>query len=148
MRLFKEATTTPLDNFVLQMPKHKITQKEDEGAKNSKLKATSRMSLGDSTKNPKGKSILKLAQDLVAKKCGIIQDDEVSDSKILQQYLDMYKEPLTEHSMQAILKLTEVAEGKQKGSLKKKTKEGKEKKQKKKEEKIKKLWRTAPCSRR
>jgi hypothetical protein len=54
MRLFKEATTTPLDNFVLQMPKHKITQKEDEGAENSKLKATSRMSREIALKIQKG----------------------------------------------------------------------------------------------
>jgi hypothetical protein len=65
----------------------------------------------------------------VAKKCGIIQEDKVLDSMTLQQYMGMYKNLLTESSMQAILKLTEVAEDKQK----KKAKGKKEKKQKKKE---------------
>jgi hypothetical protein len=51
----------------------------------------------------------------------------VLDSMTLQQYMDMYKNLLTESSMQAILKLTEVAEDKQK----KKAKGKKEKKQKK-----------------
>jgi hypothetical protein len=79
-----------------------------------------------SAKNSKGKSILRLAQDLVAKKCGVIQEDKVLDNMALQQYMDMYKAPLTDSSMQAILKLTEIAEEKQN----KKDKGKKEKKQK------------------
>jgi hypothetical protein len=37
-----------------------------------------------STNNSKGKSILTLAQDLVAKKYGIIQEDKVLDNMTLQ----------------------------------------------------------------
>jgi hypothetical protein len=39
-------------------------------------------------------------------KCGITQDDEPLDNMTLQQYLNMYKEPLAEKFMEAILKLT------------------------------------------
>jgi hypothetical protein len=45
---------------------------------------------------------------------------------MLQQYMDLYKQPLTEQSMEAILKLTEVAvkkEKKKKVKMLKKTKE-------------------------
>jgi hypothetical protein len=60
-------------------------------------------------KNKTGRSIMSLAQDLIAKKCG-----EASDNMTLQQYLDMYKQPLTDQAMEAILKLTEVVESKKK----------------------------------
>jgi hypothetical protein len=43
-------------------------------------------------KNSKGKSILKLAQDLVARKYGIVPEEKTLDNMTLQQYLDMYKE--------------------------------------------------------
>jgi hypothetical protein len=56
-----------------------------------------------------GKSIIKLAQDLVAKKCGIIKENEGLENLTLQQYLDMYKKPLDDQATEAILKLTEVA---------------------------------------
>jgi hypothetical protein len=52
----------------------------------------------------------------------------------LQHYLDMYKVPLTESSMQAILKLIEVTDQKQMMKQKKNAKDKKEKKLKKKEE--------------
>jgi hypothetical protein len=59
-------------------------------------------------KNTNGKTIIHLAQDLVAKKCGLIQEDEALDKMTLQSYLDLYMQPLSEESNQAILKLTEV----------------------------------------
>jgi hypothetical protein len=77
-------------------------------------------------KNSSGKSIIKLAQDLVAKKCGITKENEDLDDMTLQQYVDMYKQPLLEQAMDAIVKLTEVADEK-----KKKKKIGKGKKDKK-----------------
>jgi hypothetical protein len=76
-------------------------------------------------KNNGGKTIVKLAQDLIAKKCGIIKEDET---------LDMYKKPLTEQTMDAIIKLTKVTDEKKK---KKQKKEKKEKKIKKKDNKDK-----------
>jgi hypothetical protein len=53
--------------------------------------------------------MVKLAQDLLAKKCGIIEEEENLDAMTLQQYLDVYKKPLTEESVEAIHKLTEIA---------------------------------------
>jgi hypothetical protein len=85
-------------------------------------------------KNNSGKTIVKLAQDLIAKKCGIIKEDETLDNRTLQQYMDMYKKPLTEQTMDTIIKLTKVTDEKKK---KKQKKEKKEKKIKKKDNKDK-----------
>jgi hypothetical protein len=76
-------------------------------------------------KRGSGKSVLKLAQDLVAKKCGLIRDDEALDEMTLNQYMQMYKKPLTKDSMSAIFKLTEVAQEKKKTKIK--DKKGKKK---------------------
>jgi hypothetical protein len=65
-------------------------------------------------KNSSKKSMVKLAQDLLAKKCGIIDEEENLDAMTLQQYLDVYKKPLTEESVEAIHKLTEIAVQKKK----------------------------------
>jgi hypothetical protein len=73
-----------------------------------------------SAKSEKGKLVLKLAQYLVAKKCGLLQTEDPQEDMTLQQYLNMFKEPLSDNSMQAILKLTEVAVGKEKKSKKSK----------------------------
>jgi hypothetical protein len=61
----------------------------------------------------------KLAQDLVAKKCGILREEESIDKLTLQQYLDLYKQSLSEQSMEVVLKLTEVAAQKEKKRKKK-----------------------------
>jgi sugar diacid utilization regulator len=78
--------------------------------------------LQEKAQGSRGKSAQKLAQDLVAKKCGILQSDDSLEDTTLQDYLDMYKKPLSDDSMQAILQLTEVAVEKKK---KKKTKDKK-----------------------
>jgi hypothetical protein len=57
----------------------------------------------------------------VAKKSGLLQPDDSLEDTTLQDYLDMYKKPLYDDSMQAILQLTEVA-------VEKKKKKGKDKK--------------------
>jgi hypothetical protein len=58
--------------------------------------------------------VFNLAQDWLAKKCGIIEEDESLVSMTLQQYLDIYKQPLTDESLEAIHKLTEVSVAKKK----------------------------------
>jgi hypothetical protein len=63
-----------------------------------------------------------MAQELVAKKCGFLKDEEELDNMTLQNYLDMYKQPLSEESIATMQKLTEVA------LEKKPRKKGKEKK--------------------
>jgi predicted solute-binding protein len=50
-----------------------------------------------------------MAQDLVAKKCEIIDNEEELDQMTLKHYLNMYNMPLFEQSMKAVLELTEVA---------------------------------------
>jgi hypothetical protein len=55
----------------------------------------------------------------LAKKYGILKGDESLDKMTLQQYLDLYKESLSEKSMEAILNLTEVAVDKEKKKKKK-----------------------------
>jgi hypothetical protein len=51
---------------------------------------------------------------MVAKKCGIIKENDSLDNLTLQQYVDMYKQPLIDQSMEVILKLSEVAVDKEK----------------------------------
>jgi hypothetical protein len=55
---------------------------------------------------------------LVAKKCRVLQQEETLEDMTLQQYLNLYKQPLLEDSMQAIVTLTEVAVNKQKKQAK------------------------------
>jgi hypothetical protein len=64
--------------------------------------------------NREGKTITMLAQDLIAKKCGVISEEGTLEYLTLQQYLDLYKKPLSEPEMEAILELTEVAKEKKK----------------------------------
>lgn len=63
-----------------------------------------------------------MTQELVAKKCGILKDKQASDDMILQDYLNMYRQPLTDESVHAIMKLTEVPMTKKKKGAKKKKK--------------------------
>jgi hypothetical protein len=59
----------------------------------------------------------------VAKKCGILEEEKELDSMALQQYLNMYKIPLSEEAMEAITQFSEVAaESKKKKNDKKKYK--------------------------
>jgi hypothetical protein len=74
--MFKEASTEPLASFVLQTPKHKTILHEDHVPKSSSLGTGTRCSPRLKGKMPKGKSIIKMAQEMVAKKCGIVQDEQ------------------------------------------------------------------------
>jgi hypothetical protein len=61
-----------------------------------------------------------MTHDLIAKKCGIVKEDEVFDKLTLQQYLDLYNQPLNDSSTDAILNLTKVAVEKEKKKKKQK----------------------------
>jgi hypothetical protein len=137
MRLFKEATTSPLSTSILQIPLHKTAMQESnppeqdsQPAKSPTPQRVQRQSPRLKSKLPKEKSITRLAQDLVDKKCGVLQEEESLDDMTLQRYLQLYKQPLLEDSMQAIVKLTDVAVDKQ--SKKPKDKKTKTEKSKKK----------------
>jgi hypothetical protein len=108
--------TTPLSGFILQTPQHNILDQNAEQNKEEGLWRSPRLK----KKNSGGKAIVKLAQDLVVKKCGILQEEESLDVMTLQQYQNIYNQPLTDQSPKAIQKLTEVAvEMKNKKKMKK-----------------------------
>jgi hypothetical protein len=75
LQMFKDASTEPLASFVLQTPKHKIVLPTDHVPKSSSLGTDTRCSPWLKGKMPKGKSIIKMAHEMVAKKCGIVQDE-------------------------------------------------------------------------
>jgi hypothetical protein len=59
----------------------------------------------------------------VARKCGIIEDDQELDHLTLQQYIDMYQKPLSNQTLVAMAQFAEVSEtNKQKKKDKKKKK--------------------------
>jgi hypothetical protein len=123
--MFKQATTTPLSNFLMQTPHHKKPCQEEQGRSSGKKELEQRKSPRLKVKNSEVKTTIRLAQDLIAKKCGVISSKESLDSMTLQQYLNMYNKPLSDGAMEAITKFTEVVEAKK---MKKKQKKGKGKK--------------------
>lgn len=72
-----------------------------------------------------------MAQEVIAKKCGIVDEAHHLDTMTLQQYINLYKQPMTESSMKAIEKLSEITTKKKIDKLKGK-----------KVKKVKKLTRT------
>jgi hypothetical protein len=50
----------------------------------------------------KGKSVIKMAQELVATKSGIIDQNQDLDNVPLQQYINLYKHPSTEDTIETI----------------------------------------------
>jgi hypothetical protein len=122
LKLFRQSTSSPTSSFLLQTPKYKAKEVSDKTTPAQVSEGDQRQSPRLKAKKTKDKSILRLAQDLVAKKCGILQEDESLDNMTLNQYLEMYRKPLNEDSMQAIIKLTEVAKEKQKKNKTKKEK--------------------------
>jgi hypothetical protein len=83
-QLFKQDTTKPLSSFMLPTPKHKKTDLRDKSMKKAvrpeKLQQSPRLK----DKGTKGKPIIKMAQELVAKKCGFMKEDEGMDTMTLQ----------------------------------------------------------------
>jgi hypothetical protein len=112
---------------VLPTPQHKTNEVAAIPAKESRSQVEQRKSPRLKEKATKSKPIIKLAQELVAKKWGILKEDTELDNMTLKQYMDMYKQPLIEETIEAIEKLTKVAvDMKTKKDKKKKKKKGKE----------------------
>jgi hypothetical protein len=148
LQMFKAANTTPLSSSILQTPEHKTSIHKDKQVNQDVQPCVGKASVQPSIekasvqpnqrksprlqgKGTKNKSIIQMAQDLVARKCGIIHDEEDLDNIILQQYLDMYKHPLNDESIEAISKLAAVAnedKKKKKKDKKRLLKDGKKKK--------------------
>jgi hypothetical protein len=127
--MFRQSNTEPLSSFVLLTPQHKQKSGQEERPHQDASKSNHRQSPRLKEKSAKGKPILKMAQELVAKKCGFLKDEKELDNMTLQNYLNMYKQPLSEESIAAMQKLTEVAlekKPKKKGKEKKLVGEGKQ----------------------
>jgi hypothetical protein len=93
LQMFRQSTSSPLAASILTTPLLKLLLR---GAKDEVVLGQhdkKRKSPRLSAKSDKGKSVLKLAQDLVAKKCGLPQSDDPQEDMTLQQYLNMFKEP-------------------------------------------------------
>jgi hypothetical protein len=58
-----------------------------------------------------------LAQEVLAKKWEILDVEKEMEKPTLQQYIDIYKKPLSQPAIMAIKKLTEVAEMKKKKKI-------------------------------
>jgi hypothetical protein len=118
LQMFKQANSNPLSPFIMQTPKHK--SREDIGNQQELQRKSPRQQ----AKNSAGKTMIKRAHELIAKNCGFLEEGKELDNMTLQQYLNMYKNPLSEETMEAIIKLTQVTEEKKKSK-----KEGKKKKE-------------------
>lgn len=121
LRLLKQTTSKPLSGAVLPTPANKKAHKINKtNKKMQKLRESPRLK----AKLNKGKSVTLMAQEIIAKKCGILDEAHQLDTMTLQQYINMYKQPMTEDRMKAIEKPTEI-------TVKKKTEAAKTKKSKK-----------------
>jgi hypothetical protein len=118
MRLFKQTTTESLSGFILQTPTHKLNKTRGQRQSIEEEKLAQRRSPRLKGKSKDGKTSVKLAQYLIAKKCGIASTEEPLDHMSLPGYLDMYKKALTDPTMKAIITLTEVANEKKMKKLK------------------------------
>jgi hypothetical protein len=58
----------------------------------------------------KKKPAIKLARELLAKKWGILDADKEMEELTLQQYIDLYRKPISQLAIAAVRKLTEIAE--------------------------------------
>lgn len=124
LRLFKQSVAQPISGAVLQTPAYKAqgpdmgenAKTHDTTAPTQKIRQSPRLQI----KLGKGKPVIKMAQELVARKCGTLKENQKLDNMTLQQYINLYKQPLTKGSIQAILRLTEVASRKKALSKKKK----------------------------
>jgi hypothetical protein len=134
LQLFKQTNTEPLSSFIMQTPTHKSITTIEPSQKEATKQGNQRESPRLKEKGTKGKPVLKLAQDLVAKRRGVLQDNQNLEGMTLQKYLDMYKKPLSDDSMEAIKKLAEIAE------------EDKKKKKKAKKDKLKEVKKSKKAS--
>jgi hypothetical protein len=122
--MFKQANSEPLASSILQTLAHNLVSTKKkiplEISKKDKQHKSPRLQ----NKEHNGKTIIKKAQELVARKCGILEEEDELDEMTLQQYLNMYKNPLNEEAMEAITKLSEVAVEKKIKKKDKKKKKG------------------------
>jgi hypothetical protein len=121
--MFKQANSDSLSS-IMQTPKHKSREDIGSATIGGNQRELQRKSARQQAKNSAGKTMIKRAHELIAKNCGFLEEGKELDNMALQQYLNMYKNPLSEETMEAIIKLTQVTEEKKKSK-----KDGKKKKE-------------------
>jgi hypothetical protein len=82
-QMFRNATTKPLAACVLATPKHKQSDTAGTTLVKSANQDKPRQSPRLEEKSTKDKPILKMAQELVAKRCGILKEDKELDTMTL-----------------------------------------------------------------
>lgn len=115
--VFINHITKLVRNSILQTPTSCDRIKKAVNKEPSKKKNTQpalRLSPRLKSKNKLNKPVVKLAQEALAVKWGILEDSQALDDLTLKQYIDIYKKPLSVEAMAAISKLTEVASKKKK----------------------------------
>lgn len=118
MKAFKEDVTQPLQPSLLNNPSSK---KELVTENNKQTEVPTRSSPRLKNKMKKPKPAIKMAQEVLARKWGMLKNEEEMDNLTLQQYLDIYRKPLSCSAMAAIKTLSEVAELKKVKKKKKST---------------------------
>jgi hypothetical protein len=84
LRMFKDSTSAPLSSCILQTPQNKIPSTKDPALQiDAEQELQQRKSPRLKNKNNSGKTIVKLAQDLIAKKRGITTENESLESMTL-----------------------------------------------------------------
>lgn len=78
----------------------------------TQLQGATRSSPRLKNRNKQNKPVIAMAQEILAKKWGIMEHSQALDELTLKQYIDIYKKPLSVEAMAAISKLTEVAKKK------------------------------------
>jgi hypothetical protein len=115
---FEQAVTNNLAPTLLQLPNHVVTDAANpqmkKAVKNSKPQLPTRSSPRFKNKDKKRKPAVQLAQEMLAKKWGLLEADKRMEEITLQQYVDTYRQPLSQSAMAAVRKLTELAELKKK----------------------------------
>jgi hypothetical protein len=114
LQMFKQSNSEPLSSFIMQTPKHKSQEDKGSAPSEGDHQVIQRKNLRQQTKNSAGKIIIKKAQELIANRCGFLEEGKERDNMTLQHYLNMYKNPLSEEAIEAIVKLTQVTEVKKK----------------------------------
>jgi hypothetical protein len=111
---FKQSVSKPIPEALLPLPTaHRLdsfTVKPADQGEKKKQKPATLCSPRIKNCNKKRKPAIKLAQEVLAKKWGILNVEEEMEELILQQYIDIYRKPLSQSAMAAVRKLTEVAE--------------------------------------
>jgi hypothetical protein len=91
LQIFRQTTTQPFSSFVLETPKHKSTEATEppieeshaQGEHQNSSKYNQIQSLRLKVKANKSKPIIKMAQEVVAKKWGILKEDKELDNMTL-----------------------------------------------------------------